>query len=775
MKNDGKKQIEVWENMPPSLSNDETIELLNEYKMYGDRKIRDKIVYGNMRLIAYFVNLYEKKKINVQSPIYPSLEDLFQEGVLACVTAIERYKTDYKFAFSTFLTKNLRYHYTKLTHNKTKTKGNLETISYNTKLRNGSKDSEGKEDEMIDFIEDKSFTIEGLHAKMDLKYIKGEILPIFSKVERDIFLMSFEQDFTYDQIGQKYDYTRENIRLILEDIKERVVELYNVGITKVDRELRGVSHSRMAIQTFDKRLKEIEKYGGLDFVQEYFVPLLTQHQKEVFEKTILRYKGQSKAEISKYFGSLSVSADEVKIWNKFYKEMPRLVKLKEQGKLPPKREIPLKTRQEINRMRKLVEDYGGRLFLVKYFLPTLPEKEQKVFENRILFYNGESKTYIAEQSDISINNLGGYTSRIIQKLKETDFEVVVDMIDNAEKYGKEIGVVVPSKVERARERLDLIESKGGILKLQELFYPMLSEDQKLVFECMWLRPRYNGFDSMSKDVGKFVSALLKTDKIVEEKLKETNIDELERIKESAEKEIDIDVSLKIGESRTKSYDIDKFGGEEFVRYFYLQRVKIPARKIIFEKKFFEKKSYREILYELGLDKNRIEYVVKTYTAMIYDLKLLKKRTPNYDELVKEFYMKKEFDRIHDENLEEKLFKLEDTATKTEEKEITIENFGKVKDFKTRQEFVENYLSQFGSKKDLVRKFMPTLKKIAYQQVFLSLFLEYRTDKEVRAMYDIPSADYIVIKKSLTNSLEKFGKGFNSQKKMKKKYDNSKNK
>lgn len=75
------------------LKEKEKIELLQQMKN-GDTKARDKLIYGNLRLVLSVVQRFSNRGEN--------MDDLFQVGVIGLIKAIDNFNVDLNVRFSTY-------------------------------------------------------------------------------------------------------------------------------------------------------------------------------------------------------------------------------------------------------------------------------------------------------------------------------------------------------------------------------------------------------------------------------------------------------------------------------------------------------------------------------------------------------------------------------------------------------------------------------------------------------------------------------------------------
>lgn len=99
----------IWTdlNLPKSLTKAENLLLLKEYKATGDKKIKQKIFEGNLKLVTDVMKNWTGLE-NFQCSCYPSMEDLFQHGAMALYKAIDAFNLKNKSAFSTYATTLIR-------------------------------------------------------------------------------------------------------------------------------------------------------------------------------------------------------------------------------------------------------------------------------------------------------------------------------------------------------------------------------------------------------------------------------------------------------------------------------------------------------------------------------------------------------------------------------------------------------------------------------------------------------------------------------------------
>lgn len=77
-----------------SLTHEEFINKMKEYQKSHDDLLREELIFANLKLVLSQVQKYTQKKYNV--------DDLFQEGVVGLIKAIDNFDLNYNVKFSTY-------------------------------------------------------------------------------------------------------------------------------------------------------------------------------------------------------------------------------------------------------------------------------------------------------------------------------------------------------------------------------------------------------------------------------------------------------------------------------------------------------------------------------------------------------------------------------------------------------------------------------------------------------------------------------------------------
>ena len=456
--------LNLWYNLPPALSKEESARLLEEYRKYGDMEAREKFIIGNLRLVAKFIHIYGKNYVGRIDQINPSFEDLLQIGTEIFIKCVDDPNLKNQFSFATILSYRIR---SEMGHLKSY------VIAGKRKAEVKSLDEQSSEEDdrtRHDLVSDDMFNVEKIHDQLDLKYIIEEILPQLTKRERGLF----EDYFLNGKTLEKLDLlqTREANRLTVEKIREKVLKLYEEGVSSEERELRGLDYTKYELDVLRIGRGFLKKFGR-EYLTEVFLPKLPDGQAKIFNSAVLNFSCQNEdyyRSATDTFRILSRIAEKLKMEEPSYQRY-----LKEQ------KDTPTKQKQRVERNKRLVEEYGGEVFLRKYFVSTLPEGEKKVFVQAVLNYTGGKLVKVAEDLDMTQNQFGAVLNKVLKKLETFDFETVVGVVDNVEREKRGVSHYSSDFMEKTKIRQEMVKEYGGEEVLINYFLPILPEKQKLIF------------------------------------------------------------------------------------------------------------------------------------------------------------------------------------------------------------------------------------------------------------------------------------------------------
>ena len=702
-----KNQIEAWKNIPKNLPPEEIASMLEEYKKTGDQKIREEIALNMRRFICFFVSKVYQDKL----PENEEKEDVYQDLMEVTLKCVDKFtKSNFNFSFTTYVSKYYMAYFGNKRRDKSRQKRNAIVVSLDDKVR-----YKDKQIPLEEFVPADNNFLENLHDELDVKLVKEKILPLLSKEEREIFTNYFFKQLPLDKLS--INYTREGKKLILDRVVEKVINLYNDGITETDKAMMGVVLTAPQKKMFVCSQAILKKYGR-EFLEDVFLPRLTKKQAEIFKDNILSFNGKIKTNDS-VSETITLFQDKLKMLEPEFK---RYMSLKE--------ETPLKQRQRKERNRRLIEEYGGNLFLRKYFLPLLSEQEKKVFELAILNYSRGTSEDLAKKAEMNLATFNNTLNNSLNKLKNVDFEVLVDVVDNASKNKVALKSTSIANFDIVKERQELMKKFGGKEFLKEIFSPLLTDSQKKVFDALFLYPHVFTYAEVAEELNYAVPSIISTEKVIVEKLKNTNFTLLRKINKDMEKKLKYEEYACTKNAKSKiTQKIEQFGGRDFLLEKFAPALKIKAHKIIFEKYMcgtVSKNALEEKLKLRGDYSSR--YFNFTVNSIINKLEEFKKSfgsEENFQKAVKDFYVAKEYENQSDKKMKE------------EKRLLTDEE-------------VEKY----GGKRLLGRKFLRTLPILDQLILYASIF-KNKNLSEIKKELKLTYADINYHTKQIKSKLEKF--------------------
>lgn len=702
-----KVQIEAWKNIPKNLPPDEIASMLEEYKKTGNQKIREEIALNMRRFICFFVSKVYQDNL----PENEEKEDVYQDLMEVTLKCVDKFtKSNFNFSFTTYVSKYYMAYFGNKRRDKSRQKRNAIVVSLDDKV--SYKD---KQIPLEEFVPADINFLENLHDELDFKLVKEKILPLLSKEEREIFTNYFFKQLPLDKLS--INYTREGKKLILDRVVEKVINLYNDGITETDKAMMGVVLTAPQKKMFVCSQAILKKYGR-EFLEEVFLPRLTKKQAEIFKDNILSFNGTIKTNDS-VSETITLFQDKLKMLEPEFK---RYMSLKE--------ETPLKQRQRKERNRRLIEEYGGNLFLRKYFLPLLSEQEKKVFELAILNYSRGTSEDLARKAEMNLITFNNTLSNSLNKLKNVDFEVLVDVVDNASKRKVSLKSTSITNFDKVKERQELVKKYGGKDFLNENFSPLLTDSQKKIFDALFLFPHFFSYTEVAEELGFAVPYVMSCEKVIVNKLKTTNFSLLRKIHESVEEKLKYEETKCTKNHKEKSTKIiEQFGGRDFLLEKFAPLLKIKAHRIIFEEYMCGVVSKNELETKLKLRANNsVHYFQTTVYVIINKLKEFKESfgsEENFQKAVKDFYVAKEYENQNDKKMKE------------EKRLLTDEE-------------VEKY----GGKRLLGRKFLRTLPVLDQLILYASIF-KNKSLNEIKKELKLTDADLNYHSKQIKTKLEKF--------------------
>lgn len=766
----------IWRKLPEALGNDETMSLLEEYKKYGDPKVKEKLINGNLRFVRFYVMKYKRWLCRCQSQIEPDVEDLMQQGVFVLIKTIDKFDMDYKFQFSTYLSRALDNNLSMLKRDKISRLAQ-NTVSLHDRVFTQSSKGD-RELEIMDTLGDNFKLIEDIETKMTVDEF-NKILSLLSKRQRDIFLMYYRDKMNVDFVCKKMHISRNSLyHILLPEVCDKIKRIYETGVTDVDLDARGLEIGNVQRDRLARYRKILKNYDR-DFLENYLCLKLAPRKREIYKVGILRYYGQSMFELSKQVGT-TVSNTFASLDNieKFIdKNIDKLYKEYKNGEEVKPAKVSDKIVWKINANKKLVDEYGGELFLRKYFVPTLAEREKYIFDQLVLSYYGQSVTSVCKKVGITVSNALTVRERVLEKLRNADFDILVDMIDRTKQNIAAADKISMTHHDKVKKRVELVKKYGGCDFLKEYFLPTLPKGQQIVFKDYYLEPKYDRYDTMAKGTGLTMAFIIKSEKVILEKLATTNVEELRSIQDQVERELNYQKYLANEIDYRGSYKkrvahrqkiLMENGGIEFLRERFVPSL-LNADKIIFEKYLVECVSSEKVYEALGfkhkdksIDGLREDgsYVTMMYRNRILPkLKKFRESFEDFDSEVKQFYMQKGFKDLHGDEFEKVAFAIPEKEKKDE--------------VKIKKTFSDKQIEAWGGKIVIAKKHLPMLRTVVDQLYALNAIVKDIDEKEVIkniGMEDAPKTEYNNFKLNFVSKMNRLArlnaedvKKFNDQK------------
>lgn len=219
---DEKVGLSLWDiRYPEALSKEQNHALLMEYRQTQDeeqkRKIRDRIVYGNMPLaLRYFSHHYFSRD-------FQSKDDVLQEAALAIARSVESFDLDRDIAFSTYLEqcfKHVLADQLQLDEIRRSCVGLNQSVSTTTNDENFVYE---------EIVEEPYFDNAWVVDKAEVDYILQTILPKFSEAEQKVFLNVFVEGKTQMQVAKEFHVSRQYISKVTAAMIKTIRSLYEEG------------------------------------------------------------------------------------------------------------------------------------------------------------------------------------------------------------------------------------------------------------------------------------------------------------------------------------------------------------------------------------------------------------------------------------------------------------------------------------------------------------------------------------------------------------------
>lgn len=686
------RRVWTWNRLPPALTAEEELKLLRQYHEYGDRDVniedpvirerfgakdneimplREVLIFGNLRLVLKYIMRIKETYSNSITKIYPDTEDLLEEGTMALMKAIDNFDPNYNFKFSTYLHKaivsrvsRLKYQFRKIDGEQKVVLKNPSFVSLDEPLSTSHHGDVEGGSARIDFVEDEKFSWEDVDGKINEEFIRTNVLPYLSRQDRIIFESIYLDGLKAQDVAYTLGLTRQGMDFIIHDADRigKIRRIYEEGPNAVDEATKGVSLTKKQIERLVSCQEIISKYGR-EFLVEKVYPRLTPTQQDTFDFAIYNYFGQSDRELEIDSGIKNKNF----INTKFNSTLQTVVKIaekilanEEKGRYVEAIKIPEITRQKVNRVERVLEKYGGKIFLDNYFLKTLPENERRAFYYGMLTYRGQNISFLAQKAGLSMKEFKTCLESATAKLKTTNFDNVVWIVDKSS-----VDLNILNDQENVIARKSFVD-KLGARRLIKHFVPRLNETQKTVFENLYLMGRYLTAETLSKATGLTTGVIAKTELEICEMFKDLDAMEAE---DKQNNTVDIYKILENKEvkalKRTDSTFVARHGGKEFLMYKFAPQLITRAEVVILRDYICGDMPARQVLDSLKLTvrehnlNSSYDYLKKTTRGIRQKIQLYKtfldEKDPKlFKQEVEDFYKMHTYHQEHG-NLDERIF------------------------------------------------------------------------------------------------------------------------
>ncbi len=319
--------------------------------------------------------------------------------------------------------------------------------------------------------------------KLGVQFLRECFLSSLTEEQRVVFVSGFLHFY-----GQPTSYIALEAGISVQKAKK---ELQNLSEMLESEEVaslrRSFLPSNMLKDGHKRKLRQtvcfLNRHGGKAFLWKYFVPTLEAQQKRVFMARFLNYDGvETDAQIACRLG---IEKDD------FCEHLRRIAQKIQSTNFELLNELIDNTKTSVDKKisvdfglvekrKQIVEEFGGVIFLKKYFLPTLTGCQKKIFEDFYLMPKYADMGEYAKMFEISYDKLLALDSQILERLSAADLSATQRNVDLANL------ILSLQAVNKARNS-KVLEKYGGEQFLMSCFVPNLSERERIVFVDYFVR------------------------------------------------------------------------------------------------------------------------------------------------------------------------------------------------------------------------------------------------------------------------------------------------
>lgn len=212
-----KNELFIDQNLPNPLSKNEIYELFKKYKN-GDNKARDTIIIHNIKLVLHRV----MKRFNNTS--YENCE-LVEIGLIGLIKAVDSFNIDRYASFSSYAGVCIDNEILMFMRTD---KERCDNISLD---ENMNSDTTDRYTTLKDVIPDTSVNLELEYENKEIINLLKDLTQKLNDRDKDIVILYFIENYTQQQIADKYNISRSYIsRVILKILEKLKFELNDRGI-----------------------------------------------------------------------------------------------------------------------------------------------------------------------------------------------------------------------------------------------------------------------------------------------------------------------------------------------------------------------------------------------------------------------------------------------------------------------------------------------------------------------------------------------------------------
>lgn len=282
-------KLELWkQNLPPKLSNDEILQLIAKYRQTHDKKVRDAVVYGNLRRVK---SLYDQYIWNKKD----KGEDFLQQAALVIVNVVEKFDVENNKNFVGYLKRSVINEFINLDKKAKAEKRTAEIVSLSSPVyvSNG-----GDELSAAKVLCENRFDDEYVLSKVELKFVLEKFLPVFDEKKRRIFAKKFIKGQPVTQISQEENLTERAVYRILNAMQNMLKDIYSNGAENCENyqkllkqyQLKRAnsaniqalsSREKQVLKEYQKGLSQAEIGRNLNVSRQYINYILQQSKKKL--------------------------------------------------------------------------------------------------------------------------------------------------------------------------------------------------------------------------------------------------------------------------------------------------------------------------------------------------------------------------------------------------------------------------------------------------------------------------------------------------------------